>query len=75
VVGVDRLDESDTAMTPGPSPALAALNAERARAKAKSRALQAAAKEHADRELIELRGEQARLRSEAAERRARRGTG
>jgi hypothetical protein len=59
-------------MTPGPSPALAALNAEKAREKAKSRALQAAAKEHAARELVELRGEQARLRREAAERRAAR---
>jgi len=62
-------------MTPGPSPALVALNAEKAVEKAKSRALQAAAKEHAARELVELRRSQARLKAECAERRARRATG
>ena len=62
-------------MTPGPSPALVALNQEKAREKAKSRALQAAAKEHAARELEGLRGEQAALKAACAERRARRATG
>lgn len=56
----------------GTSPALAALNQEKAREKAKTRALQAAAKEHAARELVMLRGSQARLKAECAARRARR---
>lgn len=59
-------------MSPRPSSGVSELNAERAAAKAVTRRRQQAAAEANRREVEAIRGEQARLKREAAERRARR---